>query len=205
MHIQLHATHILHIPGPLIINMLHFHPAVLLSVSKGVIKDPHLRPLPNEISDGLIFSEKHSTSVSSPSLLSFLCISELFSDSGWDSDICNSVIYWPSLASGWMPSIIHLSEAAAGPSPKWQLAFSNLIRKKERKKKAPGYSMEILGEGLLRSDKIDWGTITEGTIWWNTSRNCTFSWGAELLWPSYFTMKQLMLDGVVIFPKCEKL
>lgn len=106
------------------------------------------------------------------SSLSLLCISELFSDSGWDSDICNSVIYWPSLASGWMPSIIHLSEAAAGPSPKWQLAFSNLITKKG--KKAPGYGMEILGEGLLRSDKIDSGTIAAGTMALNTSKNRTF-------------------------------
>lgn len=31
-------------------------------------------------------------------------------------------------------------------------------------KKAPGYGMEILGEGLLRSDKINRGTITEGTM-----------------------------------------
>lgn len=31
-------------------------------------------------------------------------------------------------------------------------------------KKAPGYGMEILGEGLLRSDKIDSGTIAERTM-----------------------------------------
>lgn len=36
---------------------------------------------------------------------------------------------WPE---GWMPSVIHLSEAAAGPSSKWQLAFSNLIIKSTR-------------------------------------------------------------------------
>lgn len=99
----------------------------------------------------MILSAKPSISLNQISLYScFLCKSKLFSDSGWDSGISNSVIYWPSLARGWMPSIIHLSEPAAGPSSKWQLAFSNLIRKK----KSTGiYSMEIWGEGLRRSDK----------------------------------------------------
>lgn len=42
---------------------------------------------------------------------------------------------------------------------------------KKRGEKAPGYGMEILGEGLLRSDKIDSGKSTEGTMSLNTSKN----------------------------------
>lgn len=41
-----------------------------------------------------------------------------WTNSARDSGICNSVIYWPSLAPGWMPSLIHLSQSAAGPSSK---------------------------------------------------------------------------------------
>lgn len=56
--------------------------------------------------------------------LSLSVKANFWSHSARASGICNSVIYWPSLAPGWMPSIIHLSWLGLLPDDRPSSAIS---------------------------------------------------------------------------------